>query len=234
MTPSWSGSGWRTPPRPASACCGCPNTARMSIIRSSGSGACSRTRSRPTGCTAASTSWWPRRSASSPPPPSQLPHPATPPTRRLGRRPPEDHAILLLTCLVATPAAPSPFEYADIRVALVGLDESAGFITLRVCGYYTCESPCAGSDRIVFASLDQTEDEADRIPRAAAVLLSPTAPDVGQTLQLPVRGHALRYPFDSYELVLGVSLQRMDPDGRARPLSATEASNHWRLTLRDA
>jgi len=98
--------------------------------------------------------------------------------------------------LVATPAAPSPFEYADIRVALIGLDESAGFITLRVSGYYTCQPPCAGSDRIVFASLDQTEDEADRIPRSTAVVLSPTAPEVGQTLQLPVRGHALRYPFD--------------------------------------
>jgi hypothetical protein len=136
--------------------------------------------------------------------------------------------------VVATPATPSPFEYADIRVALVGLDEAAGFVTLRVSGYYTCQPPCAGSDRIVFASLDQTEDEVDRMPRSTAVTLSPTAPEVAQTVQLPVLGHALRYPFDSYELLLGISLQRVEPDGRARPLLATEAASHLRLTLRDA
>jgi len=90
--------------------------------------------------------------------------------------------------LVATPAAPSPFQYADIRVALIGLDESAGFITLRVSGYYTCEPPCAGSDRIVFASLDQTEDEADRIPRSQPSYCRPRPRRSGRRFSSPSVG----------------------------------------------
>jgi hypothetical protein len=135
---------------------------------------------------------------------------------------------------VATPAAPSPVEYADLRLALVGMDELSGFMTLRVTGYYTCLPPCSSSARIVFASLDPTEAEADRLPRSAAVLLSASSPEVSQTLQLPVPGHALQYPFDQYELTLGVSLQRVGTDGTLQPLTAAEAANHLRLTLREA
>jgi len=135
---------------------------------------------------------------------------------------------------IAIPVAPSPFEYADIRVAITALDALSGFVTLRISGYYTCLPPCAGSDRIVFASLDLTEDEADRMPRSVAVTLSPTTPEVAQTLQLPIHGHALRYPFDTYEFLLGVNLQRIDTDGKLQPLTATEAADHLRLTIRDA
>jgi hypothetical protein len=134
---------------------------------------------------------------------------------------------------VATPDAPLPDEYADLRVTLVGLDELSGFITLRVSGYYTCRPPCTATERIVFASVDVAENEADRTLRSAAVLLSPASPEIFQTLQLPVHGHALRYPFDSYEFVLGISLQRVGTDGVAQPLTPTEAASHLRLTLRE-
>lgn len=135
---------------------------------------------------------------------------------------------------IATPTEPSPSEYADIRVAVITLDSLSGLASLRVSGYYTCLPPCAGNDRIVLSSLDLTEDEADRVPRSVAVVLSATAPEVAQTLQLPVRGHALQYPFDQYEFLLGISLQRVGPDGRAQPLTAEEAADHLRLSIREA
>ena len=101
-------------------------------------------------------------------------------------------------------------------------------------GYYTCLPPCSGSERIVFASVDTTEDEADRLPRSAAVVLSPGSPEIAQTIQLPVHGHALHYPFDSYELVLGVSVQRVSETGAPVALTPAEVANHVRLTVREA
>jgi len=135
---------------------------------------------------------------------------------------------------VVTPDVPSPVEYADLRVALIGLDELSGFMTLRVSGYYTCLPPCTGGERIVFASVDSTEDEAARLPRSAAVMLLPTSPEITQTIQLPVHGHALHYPFDSYELLLGVSVQRVAENAAPVALTPAEAANPMRLTVREA
>jgi hypothetical protein len=132
------------------------------------------------------------------------------------------------------PANPSSSRFADIRVAIVGLDELPGFVTLRVTGYYTCAPPCESPERVAFASLDLAEHEADRMPRSAAVTLSAQSPEVSQTLQLPVHGDPLSYPFDSYEMLLGISLQQIGPDGYLQPLMHGEADDRLRLTIRDA
>src|SRR5229473_2413779 len=62
----------------------------------------------PTGCTAASTRWSPKPSASWPPGPSQPPIHRPPPCLAAWR-PLENHAILLLTCLVEHPASLAGF-----------------------------------------------------------------------------------------------------------------------------
>src|SRR6266566_776334 len=96
--PSGSAHGWLSPSTPASACCGCPSTPPTSTTPSSESGACSRMRSRRTGCTAASRRWSARPSASS------LPVTSRPRIRSLWqlRHSPrllEKHAFSSPTCL---------------------------------------------------------------------------------------------------------------------------------------
>src|SRR6202022_5107690 len=98
--PSWSARGWLSPSTPASACCGCPSTPPTSTTPSSGSGACSRMRSRPTVCTAASRCWSARPSASSLPVTSK-PHIRSPWPLRHSPRLLEKHAFSSPTCLEA-------------------------------------------------------------------------------------------------------------------------------------
>jgi hypothetical protein len=47
-----------------------------------------------------------------------------------------------------------------------------------------------------------------------------------ETVQLPVRGQPLRYPFDSYELPLGIGLERVFPDGTTELVPTAEARSH--------
>ncbi len=54
-----------------------------------------------------------------------------------------------------------------------------------------------------------------------------------QQLELPVRGYPNRYPFDTYELLLGIGLARVYPDGRVERLGRDEAAGHLFLTLQD-
>ena len=41
-------------------------------------------------------------------------------------------------------------------------------------------------------------------------------------MQLPLRGHPIHYPFDRYQLVLGIAYQRVYPDGTLQTLSTDQ------------
>jgi len=58
------------------------------------------------------------------------------------------------------------------------------------------------------------------MPPSAAVTLPPSGTSeqvVTQTIELPLRGIPSRYPFDSYEMWLGVAVLQQSADGTVRP-----------------
>jgi hypothetical protein len=134
--------------------------------------------------------------------------------------------------LTAVDSPPAP-SHSRLHLEVIALDPWLQLVTLRVAGHHTCPPGCSWQDQIVFFSLRTDSPAAEGLPPSATVTLPASAGQVTQTIQLPVRGEAIRYPFDSYELQLGLSLQRVQPDGTVQTLSAVEAQGHLFLTVQN-
>jgi hypothetical protein len=122
--------------------------------------------------------------------------------------------------------------HTDLYIEIVELNEVAQLVTLRVTGYHICETACGWSDRVRLYSLVQ-EGEEQGLPPSGSMTLPPSLDAVTQTLQLPVEGLPLRYPFDEYRLQLGLVLDRVLPEGTAQALPPAEAPSHLFVTVQE-
>jgi hypothetical protein len=133
-----------------------------------------------------------------------------------------------------TPAASSPTpSHSRLHVELIALDPAQRQVTLRVAGHHTCPPGCTWQDQVVFFSLRTDAPDAEGLPPSAAITLPSGTGELTQTIQLPVYGEPIRYPFDSYELWLGAVLQRVQPDGTVQTLTPGEAQGHLFLTVQN-
>jgi hypothetical protein len=122
--------------------------------------------------------------------------------------------------------------HTDLHIQVVDLNEVTQLATLRVTGYHICETACGWSDRLRLYSLLGEEGE-EGYPPSASLTLPPSLEAVTQTLQLPVDGLPLRYPFDDYVLRLGLVLDRVLPDGTIEALPPAEAPSHLYVTVQE-
>jgi hypothetical protein len=146
------------------------------------------------------------------------------------RGPPSSRVYPLLTA--SEPALP---QHTRLNINIVAFDDVQRQVTLRISGHHLCGG-CSWSDRLVFVSIppDAPGLEGSRLeslPPSASITLAPTAVDTTQTLQLPISGQPMRYPFDTYQLWLGIASQQVDPDGTVRPMTPAEARGHLFLTI---
>jgi hypothetical protein len=91
------------------------------------------------------------------------------------------------------------------NIAAIDLDEDLGSITLAISGHRIC--PDAGCSTLTL-NLISLEDDADvrrALPPSVPMTLTPDQAIFSQTIQLPVRGQPSQYPFDDYQLWLGLS-----------------------------
>jgi hypothetical protein len=63
------------------------------------------------------------------------------------------------------------------------------------------------------------------------VTLPATQRDAVQSIQLPIYGDPIRYPFDRYRLGLGIIIDRLFPDGSVQTLSPEQARAYAGVTL---
>jgi hypothetical protein len=122
--------------------------------------------------------------------------------------------------------------HAGAHVDLVGLDEWDGQATLRVTLHQSCGATCPWGDRLRFVSVLGDEGVVEELPPSQTVTIPATSRDVTQTIKLPVFGDPIRYPFDRYQLAVGVIVERLLPDGTAQPLSPEQATRYLSLDLR--
>jgi hypothetical protein len=143
--------------------------------------------------------------------------------------------------LTPAEAAPAP-THTRLHVEVVGLDELARRVTLRVTGDRVC-ADCDHQDRVVFVALrpdDARGAPREGLPPAAAVTLPAGSDRVAAELTLPVSGDLMAYPFDRYTLRLGLVLERL-PAGAAgapapgapAPVPAAEAAGSLFVSLEE-
>lgn len=135
--------------------------------------------------------------------------------------------------ITTTPFAAAAANYCRLHLAVVVVDESQLLATLRVSGHCTCHTSCDTSYRIIIASIAADDADAEGLPPSAAITFRPGGEVVSQTLQLPIRGHPVHYPFDHYEMVLGVALERLGLDGTAEVLTPEQVAGHLFLSIQE-
>jgi hypothetical protein len=120
----------------------------------------------------------------------------------------------LATGDVVAPAAAAAAEAnaTYFNLGVVDLDEETGQITVAVSGNRRCGASCP-SLALTFAALDDDADKRRGLPPSVTLTLASDDRIFSQAVQLPVRGQPSLYPFDQYELWLGVGGVEILPNG---------------------
>lgn len=124
--------------------------------------------------------------------------------------------------------------HARLRIEVQDVDELKRIVHLRVSGTHVCGG-CAYTDRITLYSISGALSgrRTEGAPPSAIVNLPPNADTVTQTIDLPLHGDLIRYPYDTHPLWLGVSMQRVGTDGAVQTLSPSDAAGHLYLDMRN-
>jgi hypothetical protein len=85
---------------------------------------------------------------------------------------------------------------------------------------------------VLFSLWSNDGDSAGMSP-SAKIDLTAAQSVVTDTIELPIHGHPTLYPFDTYDLWLGVGLAALGPDGFVRPITRTEAAGLLRVTVQE-
>jgi hypothetical protein len=123
--------------------------------------------------------------------------------------------------------------HARLHLALIGFDELQLLGTFRLSGQYVCPTPCPVHDRLLLFSLAADEHATEGIAYGTVVAMPSSTQPIGLTVQLPLRGHPVHYPFDRYELWLGVTFEREFEDGRVTRQWTSDSARAWYLTFQE-
>jgi hypothetical protein len=119
-----------------------------------------------------------------------------------------------------------------VQIQVTEADEVHGMVSLRVSAHRGCEAGCAKLERISLFGLQPGYPKTRGIPESATVVLQPGEADVRQTIELPLSGQAILYPFDEHEFWLAVGLEETDASGSLRPLTRAQAQGHLVAAVR--
>jgi hypothetical protein len=121
---------------------------------------------------------------------------------------------------------------AFVNVAVTGLDETTRAATLSVSGDRVCPATCPA----ITATLYSLGSDAQRhgLPPSATITLPNASGPYTFAVQLPVHGTPQRYPFDDYNLRLGLTIAATLPDGTVQTIdSPDQVRQRVSLTLED-
>lgn len=129
--------------------------------------------------------------------------------------------------------AASASEY--LNVAIVDLNAVAGSATLAISGNRAC-NPCQPK-RMTFFALDEDAAQRRGLPPFATVTIPADELAFSEEITLPVRGIPTRYPFDTYQLRLGIDVPPPESEPAGGPTSGqvlgTLQSQLFRFTMAD-
>lgn len=118
-----------------------------------------------------------------------------------------DRTATLYDLDTGRPLAPDQVDPGSdqyLNISVIGIDPASSALTLAVSGNRSCPGEC-GALRLTFLSLDRDVAQRRGLTPFATVLLGANETIFSQTITLPVRGTPVRYPFDRYEIWLGLT-----------------------------
>jgi hypothetical protein len=112
-------------------------------------------------------------------------------------------------------------EWTKLNVATVSISEATDSMTLRVTGSHHCPTHCDDVERVQLYSVHADPKGALGAPPSSAVDLPDDASEINQLVTLPLTGNLIDYPFDHYQLLLGVTFSTVTRSGAVIPLDRT-------------
>lgn len=135
--------------------------------------------------------------------------------------------------VVGTRATGAEPERNQVHIGIVDLDESRLRVTLRVSAHRVCPGGCPTGNRVVLFSVGSDEAETAGMPPSVTIDLPAGQSVFSQSLDLPLHGHPTLYPFDDYELWLGVGLAELDANRTDRPLTRQQGQGLLAVTVQE-
>lgn len=108
-------------------------------------------------------------------------------------------------------------EWTKLNLAVVSIDEAADTMTLRVSGFHHCPRRCSEVERVQLFSVHADPRDALGVPPSSSVDLPRDASEIDQLVTLPITGDLIAYPFDHYQLLLGVTFSKITAAGVSIP-----------------
>jgi hypothetical protein len=149
----------------------------------------------------------------------------------LGRAP-EPLFDLVTGEVVSAQADAAAREMTYVNLGMVDLNDATGELSLAVSGNRVCGDVCPALD-IIFLALDDDAAQRRGLPPSATLSLEPDDLVFSQTVQLPLRGRPSHYPFDTYQIWLGVGGIATMPDGTTVELSRDTVGGRAIMTLQN-
>ncbi|MFN8593493.1 MAG: hypothetical protein U0031_18700 [Thermomicrobiales bacterium] len=118
-----------------------------------------------------------------------------------------------------------------LNFAAVDIDEAAGSITFAVSGHRLCGATCP-TLTFTLVSLDDDANVRRALPPSATITLQPDETVFTHTAVLPIRGQPSLYPFDDYDLWLGVA-GTVNQNGTPVELTESMLANHAVITTQN-
>ena len=126
-----------------------------------------------------------------------------------------------------------PADAAFVNIAVTDPDESRGVAVLTVSGNRACGTRCAPITAALF-SIGQDAARRLGLPPSATIPLPDDAGPYTETVELPISGWPQRYPFDTYELTLGLTAEATSADGTRVVMGAQQVRDgNFNITLED-
>ena len=123
-------------------------------------------------------------------------------------------------------------SYTRLHLAVIAIDEVRLLATIRMSGHHRC-SGCAFSHRVRVVAIGEDDASAYGLPPSGALTLGATDMVVSETVQLPLQGHPIHYPFDQYRMVLAVAYQRLYADGRREAIGPDQGDDQLFLSFQE-
>ena len=125
---------------------------------------------------------------------------------------PQSHRVYDLT-----PDRSRPATRTHLHLDLIGVDEWQRTVTLRVTGQHICAAPCTSQGvAVLIISIPEDYAQGQGLPPAQEVMFqSERSQPLNQTIELPLYGEPVHYPFDAYRLTLRLMPRRVPLAGTA-------------------
>src|SRR5215218_10059409 len=130
-----------------------------------------------------------------------------------------------------TPAdAARTLSHSFFNISIVHIDVGAQVVSLSIAADRTCPTTCPTLDVTLFAVANNAAVRRG-LPPSVTVTLHPTDQLLMQTVQLPIRGRPSLYPFETWQLWLGLTITDVRPDGARVPMTVDQLPSRATFTL---